>query len=79
MANRVTTTPYFETKYKKFAKKFPSLGDELIELEKELEENPKIGDSLGANIYKVRLASKDKGKGKSGGFRIITYLGTNEK
>ena len=25
-------------------------------------------------MYKIRLANKDKRKGKSGGFRIITYL-----
>ncbi|OFX18407.1 MAG: addiction module toxin RelE [Bacteroidetes bacterium GWA2_31_9] len=74
MANKVTPTPYFENKYKKLSKKFPSLGSELLNLENELKENPTLGESLGANIYKVRIASKDKGKGKSGGFRIITYL-----
>jgi len=33
-----------------------------------------MGDDYGANIYKIRLASKSKNTGKSGGFRIITYL-----
>jgi hypothetical protein len=28
---------------------------------------------LGAGFYKIRLASKSKGGGKSGGFRIVTY------
>ena len=74
MANRVTPTPYFENKYKRFSKKFLSLDSELEELETELKENPELGEPLGANLYKVRLASKDKGKGKSGGFRVITYL-----
>lgn len=36
--------------------------------------NPKIGDSYGSNIFKVRLADESKGKGKSGGFRVITYV-----
>ncbi|GAA3974088.1 hypothetical protein GCM10022210_25450 [Mucilaginibacter dorajii] len=36
--------------------------------------NPRIGDSYGDNIYKVRLADESKGKGKSGGFRVITYV-----
>lgn len=36
--------------------------------------NPKIGDNYGSNIYKVRLADESKGKGKSGGFRVITYV-----
>jgi len=33
-----------------------------------------LGVSYGANIYKVRLADPSKGKGTSGGFRVITYL-----
>jgi hypothetical protein len=74
MANFVIPTPFFESKYKRLAKKFPSLGNELVNLEKELINNPKLGESLGANLYKIRLSAKEKGKGKSGGFRIITYL-----
>ena len=74
MRNKVTPTPYFERKYKRFSKKFPSLSSELEDLEQELLSNPKLGEPLGANLYKIRLASQDKGKGKSGGFRVITYL-----
>jgi len=43
-------------------------------LEKSLIENPKQGVDLGGGLYKVRLAIKSKGKGKSGGYRVITYL-----
>lgn len=74
MANNVIPTSFFEKRFKRFSKKFNSLPDEIEQLEKELIANPKLGESLGAGLYKVRLASKDKGKGKSGGFRIITYL-----
>ena len=74
MANQIIPTPLFESKYKKFKKKFPSLESELATLFEELEENPKKGQSLGAGLYKIRLANEDKGKGKSGGFRVITYL-----
>lgn len=31
-----------------------------------------MGDSYGANIYKIRLG--DESKGKSRGFRVMTYL-----
>jgi len=74
MANLVIPTPYFERKFKRLARKFPSLGDALVNLEKELSDNPKLGEPLGANIYKIKVAAKDKSKGKSGGFRVITYL-----
>lgn len=33
-----------------------------------------MGIFLGNNCYKIRLALKSKGKGKSGGTRVITYL-----
>ena len=38
-----------------------------------LAENPIQGKSLGAGLYKIRLASKSKGPGKSGGFLVVTY------
>ena len=48
--------------------------DELVGFEKSLQNDPKQGTKLTEVIYKIRLASKSKGKGKSGGVRIITYL-----
>jgi hypothetical protein len=74
MANQVIPTPLFESKYKRFKKKFPSLESELSDLMTDLEENPLQGKSLGGGLYKIRVANEDKGKGKSGGFRLITYL-----
>jgi len=39
-----------------------------------LEENPIQGTSLGRNCYKIRLSIASKGKGKSGGARVITNI-----
>lgn len=50
--------------------------DDLALLEKSLIANPKQGADLGGGLYKIRLAVKSKGKGKSGGYRIITYVVT---
>ena len=33
-----------------------------------------LGVHLGDNIYKARIANSDKNSGKSGGYRLITYL-----
>jgi hypothetical protein len=38
-----------------------------------LSQTPDFGTPLGNDTFKVRLAVKSKGKGKSGGMRIITY------
>ena len=74
MKNKVIATPYFVSRFKKFRKKFISLNTEIKNLEEQLLNNPQTGEDLGAGLYKLRLASESKGKGKSGGFRIITYL-----
>lgn len=44
-----------------------------------LEENPDTGINLGHGIYKVRLAISSKGRGKSGGARVINYLVAENK
>ena len=45
----------------------------------ELRENPIKGTAIGKRCYKVRLAIKSKGKGKSGGARVITnYVVSNK-
>ena len=46
----------------------------MIELFESIAENPEKGTALGNNFYKIRLAISSKGKGKSGGARIITYV-----
>jgi len=39
-----------------------------------LKENPVQGKALGNDCYKIRFAITDKGKGKSGGARVITHV-----
>ena len=79
METKVIYTEEFEKDVKKFLKKFPTLAEELLVFEESLIENPMQGISLGAGLYKVRVASESKSKGKSGGFRVINYLVTKEK
>ena len=55
-------------------RKYPSLRAELALLETELLANPILGSPLGNQTYKVRVAIRSKGKGKSGGARIITFI-----
>ena len=51
----------------------------MRELNEILVLNPTAGTSLGSNAYKIRIAIKSKGEGKSGGGRIITYVVSAEK
>ena len=69
----------FKKEAKRLIKKFPSLKQELIELNYVLENEPELGTPLGNNTFKIRIAIKSKGKGKSGGARIITFLVTENR
>jgi len=79
MSYSVIPIDRFKKEAKRLAKKYPSLKDDLLELSKTLSRNPQAGTSLGNNTYKVRVAIRSKGKGKSGGARVVTYLITEEK
>lgn len=45
-----------------------------MELNDTLAANPETGTPLGNETNKIRIAIRNKGKGKSGGSRVITYL-----
>ncbi|WP_317132919.1 type II toxin-antitoxin system RelE/ParE family toxin [Arcticibacter tournemirensis] len=40
----------------------------------DLKKDPKQGTALGDNCFKIRIAIASKGKGKSGGARVITHV-----
>jgi mRNA-degrading endonuclease RelE of RelBE toxin-antitoxin system len=73
MNYEIVTTDTFRREFKALSKKYRSLPDDLAAFKKKLLQNPEIGDDLGNNIRKVRMAIASKNKGKSGGARIITY------
>jgi mRNA-degrading endonuclease RelE of RelBE toxin-antitoxin system len=72
MSYNVVPIPPFDRQLKRLSKKYPSLKQEYFELIESLEENPEQGTNLGNNCYKIRFAIESKGKGKSGGARVIT-------
>ena len=72
MIYSIIAVPKFKKELKKLVKKYPSLKADFTQLIKGLESNPEQGVPLGRNCYKIRFAIKSKGKGKSGGARLIT-------
>ena len=69
----IIPTPYFERAFKVLAKRHKSLKKDLLDLSNSLKENPFQGVELSPGIRKIRMAITSKGKGKSGGARVITY------
>jgi mRNA-degrading endonuclease RelE of RelBE toxin-antitoxin system len=74
MSYEVIAIPNFKREIKKLAKKFPSLKNDFAQLLESLREEPTQGTPLGNNCFKIRMAIASKGKGKSGGSRVITHL-----
>ncbi len=74
MSYRILQTPGFERQSRQLARRYRSWPDDLQALLEKLTADPRQGDALGRSCYKVRLGIAAKGKGKSGGARVITVV-----
>lgn len=74
MSYKVVLSEHFIKEAKRLSKKYNSLKTELSRMIEVLEQNPTHGIAIGNNVYKIRLAISSKGKGKTGGGRVITYV-----
>lgn len=73
MSFEISYTPQFAKALKRLRKRYKSIIDDVNALVLSLKEDPFQGVDLGKNLRKIRLAITSKGKGKSGGARMITY------
>ena len=69
----IQTSSYFDTEAKRLAKRHRSFIDDLQDFRDSLLKNPFQGTELSPGIRKVRLTIESKGRGKSGGVRVITF------
>lgn len=70
----VYTTDFFDKELKSLSKKYPSIKNDYKILMDSLKEEPMQGQPLGKDCFKIRMAITSKGKGKSGGSRVITCV-----
>jgi len=73
MIYKVIPTPEFIKNMKTLKKKYHNIKNDVLQLANLLEKNPVMGIELGNNTYKIRLKNSDNNKGKSAGYRVITY------
>ena len=66
----------FEVAAKQLSKRYRSFVDDYSDFLDDIRKNPYQGVEFMPGIRKVRLAIASKGKGKSGGARIITFTYT---
>ena len=69
----IYTHPEFERQFKRYRKKYHSMVSDFRDFLTKIKGNPFLGISLGKGLRKVRFGIADKGGGKSGGMRIITF------
>jgi mRNA-degrading endonuclease RelE of RelBE toxin-antitoxin system len=79
MSYKIISIPTFDKDLKSLSKKHRSIPKDYEKLLDDLELNPKMGDEILQNCYKIRMAITSKGKGKSGGARVITYIYIQEE
>ena len=64
---------YFATELKKLAKRYRGFADDYEAFLNSLKENPLQGTEIAPNVRKIRMTITAKGRGKSGGARVITF------
>lgn len=69
----IELAPDFKKAFKQLLKRYRSLGRDLENLVESIQEDPVQGVDLGHGLRKLRMAIASKGKGKSGGARVITH------
>ena len=67
-------TEDFEKDVKRLRKKYRSITGDIFALTESLKINPIQGTPMRRGTYKIRMSASAKGKGKSGGARVITLV-----
>lgn len=68
---KIRISDEFKSAYKRLKKKHKSLDADLEALLMSLQENPRQGVEIHDDIWKIRMNITSKGRGKSGGARVI--------
>lgn len=78
----VTYTEVFKKHIRKLSRRYRSLQSDLEPVINELKAGAILGDritGLEDIVYKVRVKNSDNQKGKSGGYRVIYYIKTQDE
>jgi len=63
---------------RKLSKNYRNIESDVENFLKSINTKEDLGIELKSNIFKVRIANSDKNKGKSAGYRLISYLAVLE-
>ncbi len=64
----------YKKSVKKLSKNYKNIETDIKNYLKSIKIQEDLGIELKSNIFKVRIVNSDKNKGKSAGYRLISYL-----
>jgi len=64
----------YSKSFKKLSKHYKNIQKDIDNFLNNIKSQEDLGIELKSNVFKVRIANSDKNKGKSSGYRLITYL-----
>ena len=64
----------YEKAFKKLSKRYRNIEKDIGDFFKTIKSTEDLGVELKPNVYKVRIANSNKNKGKSSGYRVLTYV-----
>jgi len=79
---QIDLTPRFQRDLRDLAKRYRQVRSDLEPLIEQLQTGELPGDRISGvtyTVFKVRLKNSSVQKGKSGGYRVIYYLKTNDR
>ena len=70
----IVEQPLYVKSFKKLSKKFKNIDKDIDTFLAAIRTKNDLGTELKPNVYKVRIANSNKNKGKSAGYRLLTYV-----
>ena len=74
MKLQVVEQELYRKAHKKLSKQYRHLQNDIDNFLDSINSKEDLGIELKSNVFKVRIKNSDKNKGKSAGYRLISYL-----
>ena len=74
MKFRIIEKRLYQKSYKKLSKHYKNIEKDVDNFLYSIKSKDDLGIEIKSNIFKVRIKNSNKNRGKSGGYRLISYL-----
>ena len=74
MKLQVVEQKLYKKAFKKISKQYKNIQSDVDDFLDSIASKEDLGIELKSNVFKVRIKNSDKNRGKSAGYRLISYL-----